>query len=292
MVSFDPSRSDLAPYGFSCKRWAPAIMRRPDRHNEIEVNFLTAGSLTYLFGGEIVRVEPHRPTAFWAAVPHQIIAHEGHAEYFVLTIPLGWFLRLRLPDAFVQALLHGRMVLPGPSVDVALEHTQLLDWERDLGLPEKSDRRAAFLEIEAQLRRISAWCPEVATGASPNLKRLPTVHDGGLAKAERMAHLVAGRYTEQIDVDTFAREVDLHPKHAMRLFHLVFGTSLASYITQYRIFQAQRLLVVSDLSVVDISEAAGFGSLSRFNRAFREQCACSPRDYRKRHALGANGRLR
>jgi len=148
--------------------------------------------------------------------------------------------------------------------------------------------RAVATALLADLRRdpaaaAKAHAHRVGLG---NLKRLPTVHDGGLAKAERMAHLVANRYTEQIDVDTFAREVDLHLNHAMRLFHLVFGTSLASYITQYRIFQAQRLLVISDLSVVDISEAAGFGSLSRFNRAFREQCACSPRDYRKRHALG------
>ena len=285
MVCFDPSRVDLTPYGFSCKRWAPVVMRRPDRHNEIELNFLTHGCLTYLFGGELVRVEPHRLTAFWAAVPHQIIDHQGDFEYFVLTIPLGWFLRLRLPERFVQTLLHGRMVVSEPTPNAPLEHRQLLDWEHDLESPDAKERHASFLEIEAQLRRLSLRCPGLTGSTPPPPKRHLTVHDGGLAKAERMAHLIANRYTEPIDVETFAREVDLHPKHAIKLFSLVFGTSLANYITQYRISQAQRLLVTTTMSVVDVSETTGFGSLSRFNRAFRELCGCSPRDYRAQHTL-------
>ena len=49
-------------------------MLRPDRHDEIEINFLDRGTLTYLIGGDRVTVQPRRVTAFWAAVPHQIVA--------------------------------------------------------------------------------------------------------------------------------------------------------------------------------------------------------------------------
>lgn len=285
MVCFDPSRHDLAPYGFSCKRWLPVVMRRPDRHNEIELNYLTSGWITYLYGGKLIRVGSKRLTAFWAAIPHQIVDHGGQTDYFVVTIPLGWFLRLRLPERFVQALLHGQMLMPQSSEDRDLELGRFIDWENDFKDQQPETCQAALLEIEAQLKRLSFRCPDLpSTSVSPP-KRQATLHDGGLVKAEQMAHLVARRYGEQIDAETFAREIDLNPKHALKLFYTVFGTSLASYITEYRFSQAQRLLVTTTMSIVDISEAAGFGSLSRFNRVFRQMCGYSPREYRNRHLL-------
>src|SRR5215813_1892146 len=37
---FDTRRRDFAPYGFTCEVWEPRQMLRPDRHDEIEINFL------------------------------------------------------------------------------------------------------------------------------------------------------------------------------------------------------------------------------------------------------------
>lgn len=285
MVCFDQSRLDLAPYGFTCKRWLPVVMRRPDRHNEIELNYLTAGWITYLYGGKLIRIEPNRLTAFWAAVPHQIVDHGGQTDYFVVTIPLGWFLRLRLPERFVHALLHGQMLMPQSSENRNLEIGRLIDWENDFKANQPEACHATLLEIEAQLKRLIYRCPDLPAPVSPLPKRQVALHDGGLTKAEQMAHLVALRYAEPIDAESFAHEMDLHPKHATKLFYTVFGTSLANYITEYRISQAQRLLVTTAMSVLDISEAAGFGSLSRFNRVFRQMCGYSPREYRNRHLL-------
>lgn len=51
MPQFDQKRRDFAPYGFTCERWLPTLMPRSDRHNEIELNLLEQGALTYLLGG-------------------------------------------------------------------------------------------------------------------------------------------------------------------------------------------------------------------------------------------------
>ena len=97
---FDQRRRDFTPYGFTCERWTPARMPRPDRHNEIEINLLTGGALTYLVGGRKVRVPAGRLAIFWAAIPHQIIETQGlrptlqktalrglNDEYLVYEIP-------------------------------------------------------------------------------------------------------------------------------------------------------------------------------------------------------------
>ena len=81
------------------------------RHNEIELNLLESGSLVYLMGGTKVAVPAGRLIAFWAGVPHQFLDFECLSEYFVLTIPLTWFLQWRLPDHFTQPILHGGTIV-------------------------------------------------------------------------------------------------------------------------------------------------------------------------------------
>ena len=68
-MKFDSQRTDFAPYGFGCELWTPTPMPRPDRHNEIEINFLRSGTLTYLLGGRRTEVGAGRLVLFWAAAP-------------------------------------------------------------------------------------------------------------------------------------------------------------------------------------------------------------------------------
>src|SRR5262245_22531768 len=95
---FDSQRREFTPYGFTCEIWEPRRMPRPDRHDEIEINFLDRGTLTYLFGGQRMTVEARRVTAFWAAVPHQIVGFDKLNYYHVVTVPFGWVLQWGLPE--------------------------------------------------------------------------------------------------------------------------------------------------------------------------------------------------
>jgi AraC-like DNA-binding protein len=283
--SFDYSRQDLIPYGFSCSRWSPTIMTRADRHNEIELNFLNRGWLTYLLGGEVVRVEAGRLVAFWAAIPHQIIDHGGDAAYFVVTLPLAWFLRCRFSHHFVQNLLHGQMIVT-PSDNLLLDRLMLEDWERDLGNPSGRSPAATLLELESRLRRMARAFLAGNPKTPRSSKRSTPLQEGGFVKAEQMAHLIAQRFSEKLTIELFAREMKLNRKHAIAVFQQVFGTTLADYVCRYRISNAQRLLVMTKASVVEIASSVGFESLSHFNRMFQKNCGCSPREYRLRSALG------
>lgn len=46
--SFDKFREEFKPYGLTCETWIPRVMPRYDRHNEIEINYLPQGNITYL----------------------------------------------------------------------------------------------------------------------------------------------------------------------------------------------------------------------------------------------------
>jgi AraC-like DNA-binding protein len=281
MVQFDPTRPDFTPYGFTCVRWSPSPMRRPDHHNEIELNLLHAGWVTYLLGGRKVRMEAGHLSAFWAAIPHQIIDYEKETEYFVATIPLSWFLQCRLPERLIQPLMRGEVLADTSPQRAGFDTALFAQWEIDLDSHREESKDIVMLEMEARLRRLASNL--LSPTAQKMRKQRLKLQAGGLNKVEQMACLVAQRYTEPLTVTEISEAVSLHPNYAMNLFKKAFGTTLIDYLTSHRVSHAQRLLVTSDEKVVDIAFSSGFNSLSRFNEAFRRTCGCTPREYRDAH---------
>ena len=284
MAKFETERPQFTTYGLSCVRWNPSPMQSPAHHNEIQLNILGRGRVTYMIGGLKIKVKPGRLTAFWAAMPHQIIDYEEDTEYFVATLPLAWFLQCQLPDAVVQPLMRGEVVSePHPdrgAVDTAL----FVQWEQDLKKTQSQRvlREIVTREMETRLRRLGV---NIETDQSGPVSRSPTkVQVGGLNKVEQIVCYIAQSYLEPITVDDIGKAVGMHPNSAMRLFKKVFGTTLIDHITHHRIFHAKRLLATTDQKIVDVAYSSGFSSISRFNEAFRRASGCTPRTYRVQHA--------
>lgn len=256
-------------------------MRRPDHHNEIELNLLHAGWVTYLLGGRKVRMEAGHLSAFWAAIPHQIIEYEKNTEYFVATMPLSWVLERRLPEQLIQPLMRGEVLTDTSPERAEIDTALFAQWEIDLDHNRPAAMEIVLLEMEARLRRLAGTL--LSPTAEKKRTQGPALQAEGLNKVEQMACLVAQRYTEQLTVTEISEAVSLHPNYAMNLFKKTFGTTLIDYLTNHRVSHAQRLLATSDKKVVEIAFSSGFNSLSRFNEAFRRTCGCTPREYRVAH---------
>lgn len=278
VTSFDSSRPDFAPYGFTCELWTPEPMKRADRHDEIELNLLNHGALHYLLGGQQVTIKSGQLAVFWAAIPHQIIGSVDQAEYFVATIPLAWFLQCQFPEPFVHAVLHGRVLFDPNAARSDFELFR--QWVRDVRDANPARRRLVLLEMEARLLRFA-----LSEAAQSRADRPAPAHAppgmGGLKRVEEMARFIARNYTRRLTVEEISTAVNLHPNYAMTLFKNTFGMSLIDYLTQHRISHAQRLLATTDAKVVEIALDSGFNSMSRFNEAFKQICHCSPREYRR-----------
>lgn len=248
-------------------------MPRPDRHNEIELNLLTAGSLTYLLGGQRKTLEAGRLGIFWAATPHQIVEINGNAPYFVLTLPLSEFLRTGLHLDSVNRVLRGELLVDSKQDET--DELMFQRWERELKSGVPALVRAAHLEVQARLLRFAGRLSE-----SPAASSAPM-----LSRADQLACYIAKNYHLPLTSQSIADANGVHPNYAMSLFRKTFGTTMTTFITQHRISHAQRLLVTTEDSILNVALASGFQSLSRFNEAFKAVCECSPRVYRKLHRL-------
>jgi AraC-like DNA-binding protein len=282
-VSFDPKRLPFTPYGLACTEWKPSPMRRPDHHNELELNLMLEGWVTYFLGGRRLTFRAGELGGFWAAVPHQILSFAPGTRYFVVTIPLALLLQWQLPGHFAQRLLGGEVVVEALGAGLARDALTFGQWERDLHRPAEELRQLVLLELEARLRRMLLALP-ASTGSTGRARGVLRGKES--SKVERMACLVAQRYTERLRVAEIGSAVGLHPNYAMNLFKRAFGTTLVEYLTHHRISHAQRLLATTDDKIVEIAFSSGFMSVSRFNEAFRRACGCTPSQYRRRHRAG------
>ena len=285
MHHFDSRRRDFAPYGFTCEIWEPRQMPRPDRHDEIEINFVDRGSLTYLVGGQRVTVQSHRVTAFWAAVPHQIIGFDNVNFYYVVTVPFGWVLQWGLPEHLLAALTRGRIIADTRTTSTALDRLLFEQWHEDVDRHGSIIRDIVVLELRARLMRLADSVDHQEAPAA-SIEHNGSRQQTNLEKAELMACFVARNYTTRIQVKDIACCVGLHPDYAATLFRKTFGTTLNVLITQHRVAHAQRLLLTTEERVVNIAHDSGFDSLSRFNRAFKQVAGVTPREYRKTMGRG------
>jgi len=273
LKTFNEKRNEFLPYGLTCEIWSPCLMRKPDRHNEIEINYSSESTVTYLIQDKKITIPAKKLAIFWGLVPHQIINFEGTKPYFVCTIPFSQFLEWKLPDSFVDRILKGEVLFEASENSSSFDEFLLNNWFYDLNKNNSSE--VAILEMRSRLHRM----------AVSNLSKKENVHSpihiNEISLVERIAIYIGQNYHNPIKVAEIGKNVGLHPDYANALFKKAFGCTLSDYITEERISNAKRKLVATNKSITEISFECGFNSISRFNEAFRKFNNCTPREFRK-----------
>jgi len=262
-------------------------MPRPDKHTEVELNYLERGQLTYLFWGERTTVKCGRPALFWATTPHQIVEYEDITSYTVVTLPLPWLLNWALPENLIKRILSGRLIQEPDSSRPYADKKLFEQWHQDINCKSKRFHEIVLLEIKARLLRLAdnlTFDNALPKDKSSDRIQRP-VGTQSTDKIEPMTKFIAQNYTRRIYVADVATAVNLHPDYAGDLFRRTFGVTVNNFIIQHRTQHAQRMLVTTNKKILEIAYASGFNSLSRFNVAFKSLCGCTPRQYRASHQL-------
>ena len=166
LKTFNEKRNEFVPYGLTCEIWTPCLMRKPDRHNEIEINYSPESTVTYLFQDKKITIPAKKLAIFWGLVPHQIINFEGTKPYFVCTIPFSQFLEWKLPDSFVDRVLKGEVLFETSENSSSFDEFLLNNWFDDLN-DVISGRKSALLHFNCLLLiRFSFNCLKQKKAAS------------------------------------------------------------------------------------------------------------------------------
>jgi YesN/AraC family two-component response regulator len=86
---------------------------------------------------------------------------------------------------------------------------------------------------------------------------------------------------EQLTLKDVANFVHLNPSYFSVLFKEQANMTFSEYVTRSRLQKAKNLLIVSNLSVADISEEVGYSTSKYFIKLFKEYEGQTPSQYRK-----------
>ena len=113
---------------------------------------------------------------------------------------------------------------------------------------------------------------------------------GPSAVVRRALRLIQEGSLDTGTVDDLATRVGIGSRHLDRLFVRHVGVAPVAVAQTRRLHFAKQLLDETDLRIIDIAMAAGFGSVRRFNDAFLNAFSRPPRELRRRPAIeaGAN----
>ena len=252
----------------------------PHSHNEIEILLLERGWGSWLLGGELVTLKPGKLIVFWAVRPHQLVKSSPNTVINCLTIPLTVFNEWQLPERLSKALLAGQTVLETDLEVFGQDKRSFTHWNDDLHSQDRNRHKVALLEIEARLGRLAGRLPESMDLKGQDAPASGMLNHQYFLKISQIADYVSKHFAEPLTVPDIAKAVNMHPTSATKMFKKICGINLIHYLTQHRILHAQRLLMTSDLKILDIALASGYRSASRFYAAYKKFCGMSPQRFR------------
>jgi AraC family transcriptional regulator of adaptative response / DNA-3-methyladenine glycosylase II len=136
-----------------------------------------------------------------------------------------------------------------------------------------------------------------AAGFRPCLRCRPEAAPGSAAwtgtgaTVTRALRLIAKGALDEGSVLHLAERLGVSDRYLRKLFAAQVGASPAAVARTRRMHLAKQLVDETDLPMATIAEAAGYGSLRRFNAAFREAYGRSPGSLRRR-PIAQNGLCR
>ncbi|KJS31012.1 MAG: hypothetical protein VR64_13085 [Desulfatitalea sp. BRH_c12] len=131
---------------------------------------------------------------------------------------------------------------------------------------------SAAAAAEAGLKPCLRCRPETAPGTP--------AWNGTSATTARAMHLIRQGVLNDGSVDSLAARLGMGSRQLRRLFRQHIGATPTAMANVQRVLFAKKLLAETDLPVTQIAFASGFGSLRRFNAAFRKTYRESPSAFR------------
>lgn len=241
--------------------WSQTFRDKKDLHyhNCAEIGFCLKGSGIFFIDNQIYPFQRNTISYIGAGHPH--IAQSPNA------FPSEWIFLFFDPDFWNLAQLP-----QAPVLTVNLECSHLLDM---------------LLQELSEGDRYSRDCiSHLLALLSVKLGRLHPLTDETLLFADcnpiaPAISYISRHYPEEIRSETLACLCSYSLGYFNQLFRSLTGSSPKSYIDSVRLMAAENYLLNTELSILEIAQLSGFGTLSSFNRLFLKRHGIPPRSFRQ-----------
>lgn len=104
-------------------------------------------------------------------------------------------------------------------------------------------------------------------------------------KVKKCVKYINLHFAQQINKKSVSELLGITPDYLTKLFHKDVGVPFVSYLNRVRIEEAKKMLSSSSLSLAEIIDKVGFGTMQHFFKQFKRHTGTTPDEYRKRGTL-------
>ena len=97
---------------------------------------------------------------------------------------------------------------------------------------------------------------------------------------EQIESYIQANYAQILSMQDVAQAMNYSDTHFCRLFKQCFHINFSVYLNEFRVKQAKKLLVNTNLTVKEVSVSCGYRDTSYFIRVFKRLTGMTPSDYR------------
>ena len=91
---------------------------------------------------------------------------------------------------------------------------------------------------------------------------------------------IHSHYMDDLSMQELAKQMNYSEAYFCKLFKQCFGQNFTSYLTEYRIDTAKKMLEQPTVNVKEIGKAVGYGDANYFAKVFKRITGQSPTEYR------------
>lgn len=247
-------------------------------HPHHELTFIEESVGTKFIGDYVGAYEPGELVLLRSNLPHcwkNRVEDDAQARSVVVQWNKGIFMKVPELKEMFEMLRNASKGLLFGKTDIQA----LLPAIKNLPNLNGTALYVSLLDILAKL----ATCSYRSLSEASFKDDLPEEYSSRMAKIQEF---VDANYHRKIQLRELADLVNMSDQSFSRFFSKMMGRPFFTFLNEYRIKVAGRMLIDTDWSIAQIGFACGYESLPFFHKQFNKFKAETPSRYRKRYASG------
>ncbi|NID12401.1 AraC family transcriptional regulator [Fibrivirga algicola] len=247
-------------------------------HPEYEIVYIDGASGTRHVGDHISRYEGSDLVFIGPNIPHLNFDYGVRTEYRKVVVQLN---ESFLGEGFWKAPEFAQITALFERARAGLSFSG--ETKRAVGA--QLEALASQPPFQRMMALLSIFQQMATSQEVDSLHGKPVTNAYNLREQQRLRRLyqfVEEEFSRKIDIPEAASVASLTEAAFCRYIRRMTGLTFTQFLNQYRINQAQKLLL-ADHTVTEAAEASGFESLSYFNKIFRRVTGENPLQFKKRH---------
>ncbi|HUJ43878.1 MAG TPA: helix-turn-helix domain-containing protein [Opitutaceae bacterium] len=192
---------------------------------------------------------------------------------------------IRVGEDLIAFLQTGQILLHRPTRrEFSRLARQLIKWGTDVDLKRLEEayfqtRVLTKTQYESLLRLLTIFAQHLAALSNQLIVQEETSESPQVARAKVF---ITEHQGEDLSLSEVARAVNMSAFYFCKVFKQATGLTFTDFLARIRVEKVKNLLLDPHKRISEVAYAAGFQSLSQFNRVFRKIAGEAPTAYRER----------